>query len=306
MRRFEELLNKINFKKAAKIYILVSVLLLVICGAVFGFVNMDKIKLAIDYNNVSESFRHNGYREDLQSKLVKLTSDSSDIINCIVVDKNNNIIYKTNDNLVNGSSKFFLGTQESNKMLLHDNINKDVVYRVASEENIILNRDYIRNHEQLISDIDQNLYFEKDLKDQNIQLLNYIVNRETKEKLFIIRSATSIPYAETLVKTIGIIVGLIFTIYWIGTALWVYKDADRRKVNPALWGGIVLITNIVGVIVYAMYKQANKICYRCGAVQNKDNAFCSVCGTQINERCEKCNSIVSKNQKYCSSCGHKL
>jgi RNA polymerase subunit RPABC4/transcription elongation factor Spt4 len=180
------------------------------------------------------------------------------------------------------------------------------VYRAASEENIILTKDYLKNHEQIVSDIDENLYIEKDLENKNVDLLNYLVNRDTKEKLYIMRTVPSMPIAESLVKTIGIIIGLIFIIYWIGVALWVYKDANQRKVNSALWGGIVLITNIVGVIVYTMYKQTNKVCYRCGAIQSKDNIFCGSCGAQINERCDECSSIVGKNQNYCNSCGHKL
>lgn len=283
-----------------------SIILLVLCGAAFGYAIRDKLKMALDYNKVSESFRHKGNNNTLQSELAKLSFDSSDIVNCIVVDKNNSVIYKLNDNLVKGSEKFILTTQETNKKYLRDNINKDVVYRATSEQNIILTKDYFKNHEQIVSDIDENLYFEKDLENQNIHLLNYLVNRDTREKLFIIRTVPSMPYAVALVKTIGIIIGLIFIVYWIGVALWVYKDANRRKVNSALWGVIVLITNFVGVIVYMMYKQTNKVCHKCGAMQNKDNIFCGSCGAQINERCHECNSIVGKNQNYCNNCGHML
>jgi RNA polymerase subunit RPABC4/transcription elongation factor Spt4 len=306
VNRFDEILSSINFKKAARIFVLLSVIILVICGAAVSYAMRDKLKMALDYNKVSESFRRNGNNNTLQSELLKLSSDSSDIVNCIVVDKNNSVIYKLNDNLVKGSDKFALTTLEANKKYLHDNINKDVVYRAASEENIILTKDYLKNHEQIVSDIDENLYFEKDLENKNVDLLNYLVNRDTKEKLYIMRTVPSMPIAESLVKTIGIIIGLIFIIYWIGVALWVYKDANQRKVNSALWGSIVLVTNIVGVIVYTMYKQTNKVCYRCGAIQSKDNIFCGSCGAQINERCDECSSIVGKNQNYCNSCGHKL
>lgn len=306
MKKFEEFLNKINFKKAAKVYVIVSVLVLILCAAAIGVVTRDKIKMAIEYNKVSEAFEKNGFNDKLKPELSKLAADSKDIINCIVVDKENNIVYKASDNLINNNNKFTLASQEPGKRYLQDNINKDVVYKVTREENIIFNKAYIEDHHKVLSDIDQEFYYEKDLKDQKVNLLNYIVNRETKEKLFIMRTATPIPYAEGIIEAIGTILGLIFVIYWIGIALWVYRDADRKKSNPALWGLLTLLTNLVGLIIYTMYKQTNKICYKCGAVQNKDNIFCSSCGTQINEKCKECNSIISKNQSYCSSCGHKL
>lgn len=306
MRGIEELINNINFKKAVKLYILLSILLLVISGAVLGYTLRDNLKTALDYKKASEAFRHYGNNSTFQAELTKLPSDSQDIINCVVVDRNNNIIYKTNDKFINGSDKFILTTEDTNKKYLHDNINKDVVYKATPEENLILNRDFFKNHEQVVSDIDENLYFEKDLQNQNIHLLNYVVNRDSKDKLFIIRTVPIMPYAETIIKAIGMIIGLIFIVYWVGIALWVYKDANRRRANPALWGGIVLITNVVGVIVYIMYKQTNKVCYKCGALQSKDNIFCGSCGAQINERCEKCNNIVGKHQHYCSNCGHRI
>jgi len=306
MKKFEEFLNKINFKKVAKVYVLVSILLIALCAAAIGYVTRDKIKMAIDYEKVSEAFEHKSFGENLKPKLVKLTSGSKDIINCIVVDKDNNIIYKANDNLVKDNNKFILTSQEASKRYLQDNINKDVAYKVTREENIIFNIDYVKIHDKILSDIDEEFYYEKDLKDEKVNLLNYLINRDTKEKLFIIRTVTPIPYAEALIKTIGGILGLIFIIYWIGIALWVYRDADIKKSNSALWGLLALLTNIIGLIIYTMYKQTNKVCYKCGAIQNKDSVFCGDCGAQINERCKDCNSIINKNQKYCSGCGRKL
>lgn len=306
MRSFEACLDKINFKKAVRIYITVSIILLVLCAAAAMYITRDKIRLAIDYSKISESFRHNGFSSDLRPQLNELSAESKDIVNCIVVDKDSNIIYKANTNLLKDSSKFSLIVNETDKRYVRDNINSNVIYKVVREENIVFNRDYIANHQRIISDIDANLYYEKDLENKNINLINYLVNKQTKEKLFIIRNAEAIPYAETLFETVGAIVGFIFIFYWIGTALWVYRDANSKKCNPALWGMLALLTNLVGVIIYIMYKQTNKVCYKCGSLQNKDNAFCNCCGAQINERCSSCTSIVNKGQNYCGRCGHKL
>jgi uncharacterized membrane protein len=100
-----------------------------------------------------------------------------------------------------------------------------------------------------------------------------------------IRTVSPIPYAEKLLEIIGELLGLIMAFYWIGLALWVYKDAGRKKLNASLWGLLILITNLVGLIVYLIYKQSNLTCFKCGALQSKFSSFCSNCGTGINESC---------------------
>jgi hypothetical protein len=115
-----------------------------------------------------------------------------------------------------------------------------------------------------------------------------------------------IPYAETLIEIIGGIVGLIFILYWIGLAIWIYKDASKKQNNAAIWGIIVLITNLAGVFIYFLFKQNSKVCDKCGLMQSKDNIFCMQCGNKINESCSECGHIVSKGENYCSKCGNKI
>lgn len=306
MKKFELLLNKLDFKKAVKIYISTSIILLLLCALSIAYVSKDKIFLALDYGKVSETFEKDGLTETVKSQLNKLASDSKDIVNIIAADKSNNITYKLNSDIVGNNNKFTLMPYETNKGYLRDNINKDIIYKVVKNENVILNRDYIKSHDKIISDIDDDFYYQQDFDSQKVNLMNYIVSRHTQDRVYIIRTASQIPYAESLLKITGLIAGLIFMIYWIGLALWVYRDADRKKNNPALWGLMVLITNIIGLIIYTMYKQNNKICDKCGSIQDKDNVFCTNCGAQINKVCPNCRSIIGKTDNYCSKCGEKI
>lgn len=50
--------------------------------------------------------------------------------------------------------------------------------------------------------------------------------------------------ALTLVVMLG------FAVYWLGLSLWVYLDARARGEVAALWGLLVLLTNLVGLLAY--------------------------------------------------------
>lgn len=125
-------------------------------------------------------------------------------------------------------------------------------------------------------------------------------------KVFIVNDIKPIPFAELLIKSAAVLFMLIFGFYWVLVAFWVYRDASKRNLNAALWGLLILITNLVGLIVYTIYKQNNQTCHKCGSLQNKQNTFCSYCGTRINESCEKCGTIVAKHDIFCVRCGTKL
>ena len=47
-----------------------------------------------------------------------------------------------------------------------------------------------------------------------------------------------------------------------------YKDAYKSKLYPVLWGLIGLFTNVIGLIVYLIYKKGNVTCDKCGASQS--------------------------------------
>jgi RNA polymerase subunit RPABC4/transcription elongation factor Spt4 len=306
MKKLEEFINRLNFKIATKIYLIVSAVLITLSISTIAYVTRDKIHMAIDYEKLSYTFEKQGLGDNLNLQLKKLNSDSKDIVNMVILDKDNNVVFKANNNLIGDNTKLLLTSYEFNRSYLQDNINRNVLYRIVKEENILLNKDYIQNNEKLKNDINEEFYYERGLSSKDIYLINYIANRNTQNKIFIIRTVTPIPYAERLLEITGTLVSLIFMIYWIGLALWVYKDANAKRTNPALWGGLVLLTNLAGLIIYFMYKQSNIICYKCGVIQNRENTFCSYCGSKIHEQCSHCGNIVNKSENYCSKCGEKL
>lgn len=305
MKKLEQIIEKLNFKKALKIYVSISVILLVLCGLSGVYVMRDKIKMAIDYKTVEHSFHEHGFNSELKTRIKEMAVDSKDVVNVIVQNNYNNIIYKVNNKIVGTNDKISFKPYEFNSRYIKDNLNKNIIYKIARDRNIIINKDYISDNEKINSDIDDDLPYDTAFSNKTIRLLNYVTNKDGS-KLFVIRKTGSIPYAEGILKSIGVIVGIIILIYWIGLALWVYRDANRRKEKAALWALLTLVTNIIGLIIYTMFKQTNNLCYKCGAIQSRKNVFCTVCGTQINKKCNKCGNIVEKKDSYCSGCGNKL
>ncbi|TDT63625.1 zinc ribbon domain-containing protein [Fonticella tunisiensis] len=306
MRMLERFINKLNFKKAAITYIAISGVLLILCLSIIAYVSRDKIYMAIDYKRISDTLEKEGVTDRLKSQLKKLASDSNDINNVVVLDKDNNIVFKVNSSLIGDKKKMQLIPYDMGRGYLQDSTNEDILYKVVKQENIILNKDYIQNNKKVRLDIDEEFSYERDFSSKEIYLLNYLIDRGTRNKILIIRTANPIPYAERLLEVTGALLGLILTIYWIGLALWVYKDASIKNLNASLWGLLILITNLVGLIVYLIYKQNNLICYKCGALQSKFNAFCSNCGIRINESCNHCRAVIGKGDNYCSRCGSKV
>ena len=305
MGMIENIINKLDFKKSIKLYIGFSLLILIICASTIGYISRDKIYMAIDYMKISETFKKEGITDKVKSQLNKLASDSKDINNVIVLDKDNNILYKANNSLIEDNKKLQLTPYEMDSKYLKDDINKDVLYKVVKEENIILNKDYILNNKSVRLDMDEEFSYERDFASKDIYLLNYLSDRSTQSKILIIRTVNPIPYAERLIEITGALLALILGVYWIGLALWAYQDANKKRLNPSLWGLLILITNLVGLIVYLIYKQNSIACYKCGSLQSRYNSYCSNCGTKTNESCNNCNAIINKNDNYCSKCGNK-
>lgn len=305
MTDFDKIINKINFKAALKIFLISSIVIMLTCIIAIGYVLRDKIHMAMDYKTVTETFRKEGVSDKTKMQINNLASNSKDIVNALILDKENNIIFKINNSLVGNNTKLQFTPFEFDRKYLQDSSNKNIIYKVVGEENIFLNKDYIKNDRKIKSDIDHDFSYEQDFSSKEVYMLSYESTRVTGNKILIIRTVTPIPYAEGLIETSAAIFGFLFIIYWIGLALWIYKDAGKRNLNASLWGLLVLITNLVGLIVYLIYKQNNLTCIQCGTLQSKYNVFCSSCGIKVNENCSSCGAIINKRENYCTRCGSK-
>jgi peptidoglycan/LPS O-acetylase OafA/YrhL len=86
---------------------------------------------------------------------------------------------------------------------------------------------------------------------------------------------------------------IIWFVIAILIAVWVYKDAEKRGSSGALWLIIIILTGIIGIIIWLLIRPPLRGEGR--EVRDTDNHYCTKCGKP-----------VSPTQDFCPFCGNKL
>jgi RNA polymerase subunit RPABC4/transcription elongation factor Spt4 len=89
---------------------------------------------------------------------------------------------------------------------------------------------------------------------------------------------------------------------------YVYRDAKRRGMNPALWTIVVLILSpgygILGLIIYLLVREPLPYpCPQCATSVSARFNFCPNCKTNLHPACAHCQREVSDTDKFCPYCG---
>jgi len=84
---------------------------------------------------------------------------------------------------------------------------------------------------------------------------------------------------------------LVIFIIWIVLAIWVYKDAEKRDSSGALWLIIVIITGIIGLIIWLIVRPPIGGKKTGGAASNSER------------RCPGCGRVIPDDARVCPYCG---
>jgi hypothetical protein len=92
---------------------------------------------------------------------------------------------------------------------------------------------------------------------------------------------------------------------------YVYRDAKRRGMNPALWTLLVLILSggyfLIGLIIYLLVREPLPYtCPQCAATVNARFNFCPYCKYNLHPACPQCQREVSDDDKFCPYCATEL
>jgi hypothetical protein len=109
----------------------------------------------------------------------------------------------------------------------------------------------------------------------------------------------------------------VLIILWLFVIVWVYRDAERRKMSGVLWALFVLVGNIIGLLIYLIVRndslparQTEQIvadpCPNCEKKVQQDFEFCPNCGTKLRITCPSCGKPTTAGWKVCPYCEAKL
>lgn len=92
---------------------------------------------------------------------------------------------------------------------------------------------------------------------------------------------------------------------------YVYRDAKRRDMHPALWMIVVLILSpgygILGLVIYLLVREPLPYpCPQCASSVSARFNFCPNCKTNLHPACPHCQREVSDTDKFCPYCGNDL
>ena len=102
------------------------------------------------------------------------------------------------------------------------------------------------------------------------------------------------PQAGWAFMGLGLAVCGIIAVVWIifiVIAIWVYRDAEKRGSNGVLWLIIVIITGIIGIIIWLVVRppiggkkpESERRCPNCGRPIPMDARVCPYCSKKFEE-----------------------
>lgn len=104
-------------------------------------------------------------------------------------------------------------------------------------------------------------------------------------------------------------------VLWIAVTIWVYRDAEDRRMNGVLWALLVFVGNIIGLLIYLILRNDTAvsitapsvmICPSCDARVPERYSYCPYCGTRLKKNCPSCENPVQPEWKVCPHCGEIL
>ena len=301
MNKLEKILSKWNFKKIAVGYIILAVAAGIACAGAVGFIHRERLNFAWQYSRLEEAKDESA----LKTAADKTAAASADVVDVLILDGNGQVTYSAKN------SEFASGTLElvkagGEKKYLVSAEHADAVFQYVKSEEFMLKSIISKDFGKIRSEYDDDSAFDSGLSDKTIYMLSRIAVRGGDSKVYVITVPTTVPGGMAAIKVTAALGVLFFCAYWVLIALWMYKDAAKRKLSPLYWGLIGLFTNIIGLIVYKIYKRSMAVCSVCGAAQNPDHLFCSACGAQLGTRCASCGSKVGSKDSFCHHCGNKI
>ncbi|MFA6808718.1 MAG: zinc ribbon domain-containing protein [Eubacteriales bacterium] len=308
MRKLDKGIEKLNFKKIVTLYLIVAVLAGIFSVVFLGYMYKDKLVFAYNYSIVSEKIENGKLGVDaVKEDITNLANQSGDIVDILILDKNNEVSFSAKNSKFASDGKFSLerGKDDAEPYLTYCQ-DQNVTFKLIKNNELMLSTVLFDYEKDIKNDHNDNTFYENDFKSKKVYLLSYTADKGTGDKIYFISDVCPVANGSLYLKIVGALATLFFMLYWVLLAIWVYQNAKKSKLNSVLWGVIVLFTNLAGLFIFFIYKQNNQTCFKCGAVQNKGNIYCTNCGTKISKTCSRCSTTVNSTDRFCNHCGDSI
>ena len=308
MKNIDRFIDKLNFKKITVAYVICAFIVGIFSISFLGYKFKEKIIFAINYNKISEKFEDEKIGTDsITADIIDFANKSTDIADILIINKDNRVLFSAKNSQFN-QSEFNLELSKKDERTSYLTLANDsnINFKLVKSEELILRAAFLGNEKEIEHDHNNEIFFRNNFNNEKLYLLSYSANKSTGDKIYFISDIHPIQNAEMYIKIVCAAAMLFFMMYWVLLSIFIYQNAKKSKLSPALWGIITLFTNLAGVFVYLIYKQNNQSCFKCGAVQSKNNIYCIHCGTKISNTCNKCGHVVNKGDKFCNNCGNEL
>lgn len=308
MENFNRLISRINFKKVVFAYLIITITVGILSAGALGFLFRDKLEFAYAYHSVSEKIEHNrSGLEAVKPSLTNLAEQSPDLVDILILNSENKIIFSAKNSELSQSGRLELtGSSGKENRYLIDKANPDVRFRFVKNDSIALSKAILGMEDKVERNYEDDYFYEAGFFVKKVYLLSYIVDKTGGDKIYFISNVQPVANGEFSVKAVAALVMLLFMIYWVLLALWVYANALKSRLNAPMWGIVTLLTNLAGLFIYLIYRQNRQTCFKCGTVQNRANLYCTSCGTRLGEICKNCHTPVDGGDNYCKNCGSEI
>ena len=303
MNRFNMFIERRNFKKIFIVYVIIAVVCVIACAGAVGYVFKDKINLALQYERAGEALKRKSSDDKVKESIDRLAVSSGDICDVLILDDKNNIVYSAKDSDFASKGVFELKKEDGGKFL-HIGENDNAVFRFVKKDEFMLSAVFADDFKEIFDEYDEDNFYLDNFQNKSLYIIS-LLGKNDGTKVYVISSPKSAEYAMLSLKIAASVIMLLFMIYWIIIALWVYQNAKKSRLSAPVWGIVTLFTNLAGVLVYLIYKHINLTCAFCGAVQAKENIFCTECGKKIGNKCISCGHFLKQSDNFCPKCGHK-
>ncbi|MFP3155010.1 zinc ribbon domain-containing protein [Lachnospiraceae bacterium ZAX-1] len=287
----------IRFKKIFITYFIIAIVAGIVSTVALGVTHKNEISLATSYWNTTRQISQGA--ADQKDTLTTFAKAHDKVVDVLILDENNNVTFSAKNSVLAETEALKLNYAEQPGIAYRG-------FRQYSTGSYLSDPDKPDVHYQALEigffgggrDFSSGWFGYGDYNSSRLY--------EGGVKIYVVFDSTPIVVVDTSVKIVAAVFILLYLIFLVLIALYVYYDAKKSRRRAVAWGILALFANLWGLLFYLIYKRVRPSCGECHAVVTHGSIYCASCGVKLQASCPKCSGGVGKLDGYCRYCGEKL